>query len=517
MPGSAEAWQVAACSRIAALKDLAAAIEGEPAAVEDARELLSRAKMHLAEAEGVTEGRRRPVRVGASAETSAHTDAAEMLLLQAAAYEQFSAYLPEITHRVRTQLPPADPRRERFNETLRRNRQDKGPVDREAAMAALRAAREQHLSGWARVRALHRSLLVTLVVMTVSACVLAALGALRPEVLSLCFESANRTTCPIGDTPRPGDVAFVELVGLVGGALGVGAALRRYRATSAVSMLPFTCAVLKLPTGALCAFLGLTLMTGDFLPGLGGLDNQSQILAWALIFGFAQELLTRQVDNRVHQVLQEATEPPVSLPDIDQWDDLLDQRLSEVEANVTATVGDLMQDRIRRNLRGSAGMAFAGAIATAVGVSVQRSLRGPEIIAFSGFVKVTLHHPDGTSVEADPAGPTLAPDSDYTLRVRVSTEEPAEDAAPVTPSEAMAIAGKTGEAARFALVPEIEGVTARPSRREVGVQTSQGTAVCDFELHTPARQGECPGWVAIYQHTRLVHIVRFRLLVGAEA
>ncbi|MFJ8083083.1 hypothetical protein ACIQ6Y_21060 [Streptomyces sp. NPDC096205] len=228
MPGSAEVWQVVARSRIAALKDLAAAIEGEPAAGKDARELLSRAHMHLAEAEGVVEAGRRP-----AAETSAHTDAAEVLLLRVASDEQFADYLPEIAHRVRTKLPPADPRRERFNEALHRSRLD------------------------------------------------------------------------------------------------------------------------------------------------------------------------------------------------DQWDDLLDQRLREVEANVTATVGDLVQDRIRRNLRGPAAAALVGAITTAVGVGVQRSLRGPEIIAFSGFVEVTLHHPDGSSAEAGHAGPTLAPDSDYTLRVRVSTEEPA--------------------------------------------------------------------------------------------
>jgi len=518
MPGSAEAWQESALGRIAALKNLAAAIDAEPAEGKDARELLSRAEIHLAEAEDAIAGRPRLAQHRVLAYTSERTDVAEIVLLRAATHDQFMSYLPEITHRVRTQLPPSDPLRERFNEILHRSRLEKGPLDREVAIEALHAASEQGMRRWAHVRSLGRVLLLMLMVMTVSACAVAALGAWRPDVLNLCFESGNRTTCPIGDAPRAGDVALVELFGMVGATVfGVTPWLRRYHATSVVSTLPFVCAVLKVPTGALTAFLGLTLMAADFLPGLGGLDSQSQILSWAVIFGCAQELLTRRVDSRAHQVLEATMEPPVSVQVMDQWSDLLDQRLREAEANVSETVGDLVQDRFRRGLRGPAVGALVGTIATAVGVSVQRSLRGPEIIAFSGFVTVTLHHPDGASVEAGPAGPTLAPDSDYTLRVRVSTEELANGAAPATPSEAMAIAGKTGEAARFALVPEIEGVTARPGRREVDVQTSQGAEVCDFELHTPARGGECPAWVAIYQYARLVHVVRFRLLVGAEA
>lgn len=515
MPGSAEAWQVSALGRVTTLKALAAAIDQAPPKGKDARELFSRALTQLAEAKGLADSRLGSVR--ATAEASAHADTAEILLLRVADDEQFASYLPEVTHRVRIHLPPADPRRERFNETLRRSRLGKGPLDREAVLTALRAVSEQRASCWARARSLQSILLAAVVALACIACALAALGALYPQALSLCFESGSRTVCPLGDAPRSGDVAFVELLGLVGATITAALSLRRYDATHAVPLLPFTCAALKLPTGALCAVLGLTLMRGDFLPGVGGLDNRSQIIAWALLFGCAQQLLTRQVDSTVHQVVEGATKPPASLNSMDEWDDVLDQRLREVEAHVSATVGDLVQDGIRSSFRGPAAGAVLGAITTAVGLGVQRSLRGPEIIAFSGFVTVTLHHSDGSSVAVDAAGPCLAPDSDYTLRVRVSTEEPAQDATPSAKTEAMSIAGKTGEIARFAFVPEIEGVTARPIRREAKVQTSHGTAVCDFELHTPARQGECPGWLTVYQHSRLAHVVRLRLLIGAEA
>jgi hypothetical protein len=63
--------------------------------------------------------------------------------------------------------------------------------------------------------------------------------------------------------------------------------------------------VLKLPTGSLTAFLGLQLMRGEFVPGLSALDSPAQILAWAIVFGYAQQLLTGLVDKQAQGVLDE--------------------------------------------------------------------------------------------------------------------------------------------------------------------------------------------------------------------
>lgn len=62
-------------------------------------------------------------------------------------------------------------------------------------------------------------------------------------------------------------------------------------------------AALKLPTGAITALLGLLLMRGQFVPGLSALDTSAQIIAWALVFGYAQQLFTRLVDQQAHTVL----------------------------------------------------------------------------------------------------------------------------------------------------------------------------------------------------------------------
>ena len=91
------------------------------------------------------------------------------------------------------------------------------------------------------------------------------------------------------------------------------AALRRIRGTSTPYGVPFAVAVLKLPSGALTATLGLLLMRADFLPGLSALDSPAQILGWAIIFGYAQQPFTRLVDQRAQTVLDGAgSRPPAS-------------------------------------------------------------------------------------------------------------------------------------------------------------------------------------------------------------
>jgi hypothetical protein len=115
----------------------------------------------------------------------------------------------------------------------------------------------------------------------------------------------NETTVTdeTGDTASRGDIALVELLGLIAAAVAGAASLRRLEGTSTPFNLPLAAAVLKLPTGALTAVLGLLLMRGDFVPGLSALDNSAQVLAWATIFGYSQELFTRFADTRTQDVL----------------------------------------------------------------------------------------------------------------------------------------------------------------------------------------------------------------------
>ena len=78
--------------------------------------------------------------------------------------------------------------------------------------------------------------------------------------------------------------------------------------------MPVALAILKVPLGAFTAILALVAIQGKFVPGLSILDSQVQILAYALIFGFAQQALSRVLDQQAQTLLEAlpggtATEP----------------------------------------------------------------------------------------------------------------------------------------------------------------------------------------------------------------
>jgi hypothetical protein len=51
-------------------------------------------------------------------------------------------------------------------------------------------------------------------------------------------------------------------------------------------------------------------MRGQFIPGLSALDSSGQIIAWAILLGYSQQLLTRMVDQRVQTNLDNFSRTP---------------------------------------------------------------------------------------------------------------------------------------------------------------------------------------------------------------
>jgi hypothetical protein len=135
--------------------------------------------------------------------------------------------------------------------------------------------------------------------------VLVFLVSKNPSMVPFCFApSGDHRVCPTGRTgPTGGDVILVAGLGLLGGALAAAFAIRNIRGTSTPYDIPIALAVLKVPTGALTAVAGLLLLRGQFLPGLSALDSQQQILAYALVLGYAQQLFTRLVDRQAQSIL----------------------------------------------------------------------------------------------------------------------------------------------------------------------------------------------------------------------
>jgi hypothetical protein len=188
-----------------------------------------------------------------------------------------------------------------------------------AVVVGAAAAREQQ-----RVRSFSAIISWASALLFVIAGLVAILGFLQPEMLALCFEPQPTPTqpavlvCPTAESPLTDgadidpvvrgtvskwDVPLIEFIGMVAAGVTGAVALRRIQGTATPFTVPVVLNILKLPTGALTAVLGLMLMRGGFVPGLTALDTTPQIIAWAVIFGASQQLLTGMVDRQAASVL----------------------------------------------------------------------------------------------------------------------------------------------------------------------------------------------------------------------
>jgi hypothetical protein len=134
----------------------------------------------------------------------------------------------------------------------------------------------------------------------------------HPTSVPLCFgpqvpAATDLVACPASDGfgtgPQNWDVVVVTLLGLLGGALAAAVSIRNLRGTQTPYDVPIALAWLKVPVGALTAIGALIAIRGEFVPGLSQLDSQEQILAYALVFGYAQQLLTGLIDRKALDVM----------------------------------------------------------------------------------------------------------------------------------------------------------------------------------------------------------------------
>lgn len=172
----------------------------------------------------------------------------------------------------------------------------------------------------ARIRNLRNVLLIATLLIAVLDGVFGWIAFLTPSSLPLCFEPPAGTgtgtaviACPTGDgigrQPDRLDMVVVALLGLLGGSLAAAVSIRNMRGTATPYDIPVCLALLKVPTGALTAVGALIAIRGEFVPGLSALDSQEQILAYALVFGYAQQLLTGLIDSRAREILDNFAGP----------------------------------------------------------------------------------------------------------------------------------------------------------------------------------------------------------------
>lgn len=228
--------------------------------------------------------------------------AAQTMLIDLASPEEVDVAAGKLHAQAIGARQPGDPRRTDAQELANL---PAGPVKRlrlKNAMAASYAAADQ---AHVRLRDFRNVLHVTTVLIIILMGLLVFLVSANPSMVPFCFTpSADQHVCPAGSPgPAPGDVILVAGLGLLGGALAAAFAIRNIRGTCTPYGIPIALAALKVPTGALTAVAGLLLLRGQFVPGLSALDSQEQILAYALVLGYAQQIFTRLVDRQAQSIL----------------------------------------------------------------------------------------------------------------------------------------------------------------------------------------------------------------------
>ncbi len=230
-----------------------------------------------------------------------HTARAQMVDL----YDESEliAEVPHVVARANATMHRDDPRRLTVKELL-------------ACAPDVRRARVRRLVGdsyeqldleHAQLRSFRNIVLGSALLLMVIVVGTLAIVAINPSLMPLCFKGPI-PACPTSQgplsQPQSADILVVGVLGALGGALAATLSIRNLKGTSTPYDVPVALAMLKVPMGSLTAILGLVAIQGDFIPGLTELDSQGQILAYALVFGFAQQALSRLLDKQAQTLLE---------------------------------------------------------------------------------------------------------------------------------------------------------------------------------------------------------------------
>ncbi|GLZ00084.1 hypothetical protein [Actinoplanes sp. NBRC 103695] len=335
-----------------------------------------------------------------------HLHEAKVFLTELVPEDELDELVPEVQAKIAYCLPPDDVRRLRLGEFA--TRADQGSGRKRAAisqaMQIIYSATDQM---HARIRSFRNLVLSATALIAVFGTALIVVVYVKPELLPMCFYpsaelpgSPAGAICPSGAaTPTANDIIIIVGIGTVGGVLASLFAIRKVRGTSTPYNIPVALAVFKVPVGALFAVAGVLLMGGGFLPGVGGLDSQRQILAYALVFGFAQLLATRLIDARGISLLNELPGGETPAP----------RSLFGPSASTEGPAQHLLSK-----------------VPEVVTDQVRSAILGPPLVNFDGWVSVAVLHDGALVAVGEDRRVALVRGRSYSVLVTVGPSQVAE-------------------------------------------------------------------------------------------
>lgn len=232
--------------------------------------------------------------------------AAEILMASLYDEHQVAAEIPEAIARVEVALDRDDPRR--IDALTLAGADTSKPETRERYAKAVQVGFEATDAEHARLRSFRNAIVGSAAALAVILVGFIVYVGHHPTFMPVCFRlnDHSRMCATGGSSPRSYDLVTIAALGALGGLLSAIVSIRNMQGTSVAYDVPTSLAALKLPMGALSAMGGLLLIKADFIPGLSNLDSQEQILAYAFLFGAAQQLLVGAVDRHAQDLLSSA-------------------------------------------------------------------------------------------------------------------------------------------------------------------------------------------------------------------
>ena len=229
-------------------------------------------------------------------------------------------------------LDPSDLQLNRLEELAKQPRLTED--ERQTIVSCLSGANEQIRQGQLRLQSFRNVIAASAGFLLLLVTFVGTYAFFRPTLLPLCFASEESgvivvscpsassrplpSDAPSGRVPSPEDVQdaaldsvtrtdvlFIMFLGLLGAAMSSALAIRNVRGSSDPYSIPVALSLLKLPTGALTALVGIILIRAGLVPGIETLKTSAEIIAWALAFGFSQQLFTGVIDRQARSVLEQ--------------------------------------------------------------------------------------------------------------------------------------------------------------------------------------------------------------------
>jgi hypothetical protein len=223
----------------------------------------------------------------------------------AAADPDLEAKLPGLRARMRLYLEESDPRRQAM---------EAPEPDRVVVIDAMRAAFDASDDAHAAARALRNKLIIISIALLVLNGTLGLIGIVQPGLVPACMPanlSVQQALCPTGSSVSSGwDVWLVQLFGALGATISVVLLLIRRRPDLSPYVLVGYQALVKILLGAALAVVGLLALGAGLVSGIVYVGSQAALLLWAVLFGYAQQVGTRLLDNYADRLMDEVRPLP---------------------------------------------------------------------------------------------------------------------------------------------------------------------------------------------------------------